>query len=148
MGSNMGKEPEFQLDLDEFDTTPEPEKDASNTQQSESTKKLQIPRFFTTADVHPYDEIDWEYRTASITNDKGEVLFERENVEVHILIVTDGSMGYCNESEKDTMSNIRQKETSKCYQYLGIPKENIIRLGFPSGQINNYLGRTQAKPII
>ena len=72
-------------------------------------------------------------------------LAKRENVPVYILIVTDGSMGYCNENEKDTISNIRQKETSECYQYLGIPKENIIRLGLPSGQINNYLGRTQAK---
>ena len=72
-------------------------------------------------------------------------LAKRENVPVYILIVTDGSMGYCNENEKDTISNIRQKETNKCYRYLGVPKENIIRLGFPSGQINNYLGRTQVK---
>jgi len=72
-------------------------------------------------------------------------LAKRENVPVYILIVTDGNMGYCDENKKNTICNIRQEEASKCYQYLGIPKENIIRLGFPSGQINNYLGRTQVK---
>ena len=72
-------------------------------------------------------------------------LAKRENVPVYILIVTDGSMGYCNEKEKDTIRDIRQKETHKCYQYLGVPKENIIKIGFPSGQINNYRGRTQVK---
>lgn len=78
MGSNMGKEPEFQLDLDELQPTLEPEQE----QSPESEHKLKIPRFFTTPDMHPYDAIEWDYRTASITNDKGEVLFERENVEV------------------------------------------------------------------
>jgi ribonucleoside-diphosphate reductase alpha chain len=47
-----------------------------------SAKKLQISRFFTTPAKHPYDEIQWEHRTASITNDKNQVIFERDNVEV------------------------------------------------------------------
>jgi len=59
----------------------------SDTLQDKSPKfnppeKLQIPRFFTKPDVHPYDEIEWETRSASITSDKGEVLFERQNIEV------------------------------------------------------------------
>jgi ribonucleoside-diphosphate reductase alpha chain len=45
-------------------------------------EKLQIPRYFTKPDVHPYDEIEWETRSASINSDKGEVLFERQNIEV------------------------------------------------------------------
>jgi len=44
-------------------------------------ERLSIPRFFTRKDVHPYDEIEWELRTASITNDKGKVLFERHDLE-------------------------------------------------------------------
>jgi ribonucleoside-diphosphate reductase alpha chain len=47
-----------------------------------SAKKLQILRFFTTPAKHPYNEIQWEHRTASITNDKNQVIFERENIEV------------------------------------------------------------------
>ncbi len=49
---------------------------------SSHIEKLKIPRFFTTVDRHPYDEIEWELRSASITNDKGEVIFERQNIEV------------------------------------------------------------------
>ena len=30
----------------------------------------------------PYDEIEWEQRTASITNEKGKVVFEQSNVEI------------------------------------------------------------------
>ncbi len=43
---------------------------------------LKIPRFFTKKDIHPYDELEWETRTASLTNGKGEVIFERDDIEV------------------------------------------------------------------
>ena len=32
--------------------------------------------------VHPYDEIEWEKRTAEITDDSGKAIFKQENVEV------------------------------------------------------------------
>ena len=78
----MGKTSEMQFDFDDLDTAMKPVSNVSSEPTNDSQKKLQIPRAFTTPGVHPYDEIEWEYRTASITNDKGEVLFERENVEV------------------------------------------------------------------
>lgn len=65
----------------------------------------------------------------------------RENVPIHILVVTDGSMGYCSIDEKDRISAIRKEETYKCYQHLGIPKENINWLGFPDCQLSFYRGR-------
>src|SRR5262245_26549553 len=43
---------------------------------------LKIARYFTRAGVHPYDEIEWEIRAASITNEKGKVVFEQTNVEI------------------------------------------------------------------
>lgn len=43
---------------------------------------LEIPRLFTRKGVHPFDEIEWEIRTAAISNERGEVLFEQKNVEV------------------------------------------------------------------
>ncbi len=43
---------------------------------------LKITRYFSRAGVSPYDEIDWELRTASITNEKGKVVFEQTNVEI------------------------------------------------------------------
>jgi len=48
----------------------------------EAKTGLKIARYFTRAGVSPYDEIDWELRTASITNEKGKVVFEQTNVEI------------------------------------------------------------------
>ncbi|MBN2355222.1 vitamin B12-dependent ribonucleotide reductase [candidate division KSB1 bacterium] len=45
-------------------------------------EKLKLPRFFTKAKIHPYEEIEWETRTAFITNDKGEVIFEQSDTEL------------------------------------------------------------------
>src|SRR5438477_3419211 len=43
---------------------------------------LKIARYFSQLGVSPYDEIEWELRTASITNEKGKVVFEQTNVEI------------------------------------------------------------------
>ncbi|MGE5215829.1 MAG: vitamin B12-dependent ribonucleotide reductase [Chloroflexota bacterium] len=43
---------------------------------------LRIGRYFTRAGISPYDEIDWELRNASITNEKGKVVFEQTSVEI------------------------------------------------------------------
>ncbi|HKY10047.1 MAG TPA: vitamin B12-dependent ribonucleotide reductase, partial [Candidatus Binatia bacterium] len=43
---------------------------------------LKIPRYFTRAGVSPYDEVEWELRNASITNEKGKVVFEQTDVEI------------------------------------------------------------------
>ncbi len=68
-------------------------------------------------------------------------LAQRENVPVYILIVTDGSMGYCSEEQRDRISEIRQKETYQCYKSLGVPEENIIWMGFPDCRLSYYRGR-------
>ncbi|MGD0447387.1 MAG: vitamin B12-dependent ribonucleotide reductase, partial [Candidatus Dormibacteria bacterium] len=47
-----------------------------------STSGLRIERRFTTAGIHPYDEVRWEQRTASIANEKGELVFEQKDCEV------------------------------------------------------------------
>ena len=41
-------------------------------------------RRFSTAGVSPYDELQWERRTASITDSKGNTIFEQKDVEVPI----------------------------------------------------------------
>jgi ribonucleoside-diphosphate reductase alpha chain len=43
---------------------------------------LKIPRYFSRAGVSPYNEIEWELRNASITNESGKVVFEQTNVEI------------------------------------------------------------------
>jgi ribonucleoside-diphosphate reductase alpha chain len=42
----------------------------------------EFPRYFTREGSNPYNDIEWEIRTASITNEKGEVLFQQEGVEI------------------------------------------------------------------
>src|SRR4029077_8387125 len=46
---------------------------------------VSFPRYFTAghdAGQTPYDEVQWETRTASIGNDKGAVIFEQRDIEV------------------------------------------------------------------
>ena len=43
---------------------------------------ISVRRNFTTKGVHPFDQINWEKRTASISNEKGEVIFQQDDVEV------------------------------------------------------------------
>src|SRR5439155_808362 len=56
----------------------------STTTSTESTTKrgITVKRLFTKAGTHPFDEVDWELRTASIQNEKGQTIFEQRNVEV------------------------------------------------------------------
>ena len=49
---------------------------------AEKNPGIKIERFFTTPGLHPYDEVEWERRNASILNDKGKVVFEHNDVEV------------------------------------------------------------------
>ncbi len=58
--------------------TDSPERSAGEEQ---SSRALRVPRFFTTPGRHPFDGIEWELRTASLTNDRGEVIFEQEDIE-------------------------------------------------------------------
>ena len=41
-----------------------------------------VGRLFTQPEVHPFDQLEWEIRKAVITNEKGRVLFEQDEVEV------------------------------------------------------------------
>src|SRR5260370_16929092 len=45
-------------------------------------KGLKIERIFSRKDISPLDEIEWERRTAEITDDGGKAIFRQENVKV------------------------------------------------------------------
>src|SRR3989440_5101913 len=49
---------------------------------SRARKGLPIERVFSDAKVKPFDQIEWDKRTAEITDDAGKVIFKQENVEV------------------------------------------------------------------
>ena len=50
--------------------------------QAAPAKSLPIERVFSDPKVKPFDQIEWEKRTAEITDDGGKVIFKQENVEV------------------------------------------------------------------
>jgi ribonucleoside-diphosphate reductase alpha chain len=43
---------------------------------------LKIDRFFSTAGIHPFDELQWERRSAKISSDTGKAIFEQDDIEV------------------------------------------------------------------
>jgi ribonucleoside-diphosphate reductase alpha chain len=43
---------------------------------------LEVPRVFSDPKTKPFDQLEWEKRTAEITDDTGKVIFKQENVEV------------------------------------------------------------------
>ena len=57
----------------------------SATQVATQTDKkvgLEFQRYFTDGKMSPFDEVEWEHRTALIGNEKGQTIFRQENVEV------------------------------------------------------------------
>ena len=55
---------------------------AAAQQASQPQRGLIFTRRFTTEGVSPYDEIQWEQRTASIGDLNGNCIFEQKDVEV------------------------------------------------------------------
>ena len=53
------------------------------TNSSES-RGLRVEHFFSTQGVHPFEQLEWEIRSAKITDDSGEAIFEQDNIEVPI----------------------------------------------------------------
>src|SRR5438093_8096131 len=43
---------------------------------------LTVERYFTRPGVDPFDEVEWEIRSAVISNEKGEIVFEQKDVEL------------------------------------------------------------------
>jgi ribonucleoside-diphosphate reductase alpha chain len=55
---------------------------APNGNGSSKTKGLKFTRTFSQRAIKPFDEIEWDLRTAEISDDGGKVIFKQENVEV------------------------------------------------------------------
>ena len=73
--------------MPEVKTINETKAAASSSAASPSTLKKKAPglsfhRLFTKPGVSPYDEVEWDLRTAQITDAQGGVIFEQKDVEV------------------------------------------------------------------
>ena len=100
---------------------------------------LDFQRRFTDGKVSPFDKVEWERRTALIGNDKGQVIFRQENVEVP-------------KSWSQTATNIvaskyfhgkpntPERETS-VRQLIGRVVETIVRWGEEGGYFATHEAR-------
>jgi LmbE family N-acetylglucosaminyl deacetylase len=66
-------------------------------------------------------------------------------VEVQVVIVTDGCLGYCGSEQKDDIIQIRRDETIRSFEVLGIPSKQVNFLGFPDGGLTKFIGRRPAQ---
>jgi len=73
-----------ELDIKELAETGRPVMDDEESVESVRLKHkgLSVERRNTDPQVHPFDAIKWELRSASITNDKGEILFQQDSCEI------------------------------------------------------------------
>ena len=53
----------------------------SDLRPEKRSKGLSFKRFFSTEGVHPFDEIEWDLRTAVINDERGRPVFEQKNIE-------------------------------------------------------------------
>src|SRR5260370_26565387 len=54
----------------------------SNRPSKRKSSGLRFERVFSDVATRPFDQLEWERRTAEITDDSGKVIFKQENVEV------------------------------------------------------------------
>jgi ribonucleoside-diphosphate reductase alpha chain len=62
--------------------TAQPVRQEDQLEREPAKVGLEFPRYFTRPGVDPFDEVDWELRSAIIGNEKGQVVFEQRDVEM------------------------------------------------------------------
>jgi len=55
---------------------------AKSAVDGQAPERLRIAQYFSTPGTNPFDQLEWEQRSAKITSDGGEVIFEQNNIEV------------------------------------------------------------------
>jgi ribonucleoside-diphosphate reductase alpha chain len=55
---------------------------AETRKRKKTAQGLKVARHFTRAGTDPYDSVEWESRSAKITNERGDTVFEQTDVEV------------------------------------------------------------------
>src|SRR5687768_7670754 len=69
-----------------------------------------------------------------------------EGANVQVLVVTDGRMGYCTLEQRDSISDIRKKETYESFEILGVGRDAIAWVNYPDGGLYTLQGRRKAQP--
>jgi ribonucleoside-diphosphate reductase alpha chain len=74
---------ELDFEKTQEDVTRTSRKNASTAaRKRKESKGVAVPRVFSQAGANPFDTVEWDRRTAGITDDKGKVIFEQHDVEV------------------------------------------------------------------
>lgn len=66
-------------------------------------------------------------------------------IDVQVVIVTDGRMGYCSPAQKETIVDVRRAETYESFGILGVRRESVQYIGYPDGGLAPYQGRRAAQ---
>lgn len=56
---------------------------------------------------------------------------QQAGADVYVMIFCRGDAGYSTVEEKDTIEQVRFRETVDCYGRLGIPEDHILRMNYP-----------------
>src|SRR6185369_1825284 len=62
-------------------------------------------------------------------------------VDVQVLVVTDGRMGYCTLEQRDSIAKIRKGETYASFKILGVGEKQIAYIAYPDGGLYTLQGR-------
>ena len=54
----------------------------SQTQEKTAARGMEVPRVFSVEGTSPYDQVEWELRTAAIKDERGRVIFEQTDCEI------------------------------------------------------------------
>jgi LmbE family N-acetylglucosaminyl deacetylase len=68
----------------------------------------------------------------------------QSQVDVHVLVVTDGRMGYCRQDQQQGIVDIRHRETLESFEILGVTRDKVNYIGYPDGGLVPYVGRRVA----
>jgi LmbE family N-acetylglucosaminyl deacetylase len=66
-------------------------------------------------------------------------------VDVQVLIVTDGCLGYCRAEQRDSIAEIRRAETYESFEMLGVARDHVTYINYPDGGLVPYIGRRVAR---
>lgn len=91
--------------------------------------------YYSTAGVHPFDTLEWELRTAAITNEKGESIFEQKQVEVPVRWSQQATNVVVSKYFSGKMGTPERESSVK--QLIGRVADTIARWGLEQGYFKN-----------
>lgn len=68
---------------------------------------------------------------------------QEKNIPISVVITTDGSLGYCDARQKETIAEIRRRESLDSFQLINI--KEVEWLNFPDCNLSHHGGRRVAK---